>query len=42
MLKFNGKRTEFIFKPLTLAAVKHLLAVNGYRLTPLNYEKLLR
>jgi hypothetical protein len=38
-LTFNGQRTEVIFKPLTLNAVKFLPAVNGLLLAPLNFEK---
>jgi hypothetical protein len=38
---FNGQRTEVIFKPLTLNAVKFLPAVNGELLTPLSLKKLL-
>jgi hypothetical protein len=39
-LTFNGQQTEVIFKPLTLNAVTFLPAINGKRLTPLNFEKL--
>jgi hypothetical protein len=38
---FNGQQTEVFFKPLTLNAVTFLPAVNGKRLTTLNFEKLL-
>jgi hypothetical protein len=38
---FNGQQTEVFFKPLTLHAVTFLPAVNGKRLTMLNFEKLL-
>jgi hypothetical protein len=40
-LTLNGQRTEVIFKPLTLKAVKFLPSVNGYCLMPLNFKKLL-
>jgi hypothetical protein len=39
---FNGQRTEVIFQPLTLNAIKFLPAVNGSRLMALQFEKLLK
>jgi hypothetical protein len=38
LLTFNGQRTEVIFKPVTLYAVKFLPAVNGKRLMLLNFD----